>query len=254
LFLHTRLLADYNPCFDELHSEYCSEMPVSLWLLLQPLAFNLIIHPGNTLNQLRFFKGDATLSTREVKEEHEKNPLLLTNDNRAVSSIIRDGMQLHLDLSGEQTGGILALKARHNPMPIDLGKINHYNPEDYFQAIYGDKKLIIEKGEHYLFFTKEYLNIPAHLSSELNTYSHVGLNGPLHFAGFIDNGFAGHLVFEIRSDELSNMILDDNMPISRLVFYRTTLPKKLYGKSIGSTYHSQTGLKVAKYFYPIRYE
>ena len=92
------------------------------------------------------------------------------------------------------------------------------------------------------------LKIPPHLNTELEAHSHIGITGPLHFAGFIDNGFEGDLVFEVRSDELSNMALEHEMPISRLNVFRTELPDKIYGTSIGSNYQGQVGPKPAKYF------
>ncbi len=56
LFFNTRLLADYNSSFDEVHNFTNYNDHLNLWLLLQPLAFNAIINPGLTFNQLRFLQ------------------------------------------------------------------------------------------------------------------------------------------------------------------------------------------------------
>ncbi len=254
IFLHTRMLADYNLCFDEINAQYKTGDELSLWLLVQPHVFNMIIYPGLSLNQIRFFEGqNAQLTSSELEEECKKNPLMYNKGLKklvASEPIITDGLQIHLDLSGENTGGIVGLRARHNPTPIDLKKKEEYEAELFFEPIKSDKNIMIRRGEHYLFSSKEVLKVPPHLNVELKSHSHIGLTGPLHFAGFIDNGFEGDLVFEVRSDELSGMELVDGMPVSKLDVFRTGLPDKLYGWAIGSNYFEQTGPRPAKFFKP----
>lgn len=255
LFLNTRMLADYNPCFDEINSFYKLNTELDIWLLVQPLAFNVIVHPEISLNQLRFFTGHSTqLSPFEVAEEFKKNPLLhIKVDDNLLSAepIITDGLQVHLDLSGKHTEGIVALRARHNPIPVDLKKIGEYEVEDYFEPMLKkDKGIAVGRDQYYLIASKEVLTIPPHLNVELKSHSHIGLTGMLHFAGFIDNGFKGDLVFEIRPDELSDIMLNDGMPISKLDVFRTQVPDKLYGTSIGSHYDGQVGPRPAKFFKP----
>jgi dCTP deaminase len=258
LFLNTRLMSDFNPCFDEVSYPYCVEKDILLWLLVQPLAFNLVAHPGMTFNQLRFFSGlSAKLTPKEVLEEFRRNPLLYTRATNGeltrVSPFITDGLRIHLDISGRNTESIAGLRARRNPEPIDLSKKGVYEAEQFFEPIIvkGDnRQAIIRRGEYYLFASKEILKIPPHLNVELKDHSHVGFVGPLHFAGFVDNGFAGDLVFEIRSDEFESIVIADGMPISVLDVFRTVVPDKLYGPDIGSHYQGQVGPKPAKYFLP----
>lgn len=252
LFLNTRMLTDYNPCFDEINAQYKTGSELNMWLLIQPFAFNMIIYPGLPLNQMRFFKGKTfQLAPAELLKEFKKNPLLYIKSKESLTPanpIITDGLQIHLDLSGENTGGIVGLRARHNPAPIDLRKKYKYEAENFFEPLKCDKKITIKRSEYYLFCSKEFLKIPYHLNVELKSHSHIGITGPLHFAGFIDNGFEGDLVFEVRSDELSSMELIDWMPISKLDVFRTNLPDKTYGRSIGSNYYEQTGPRPSKFF------
>jgi dCTP deaminase len=251
VFLNTRILADYNPCFDEIIWNYMVDRQMDLWALLQPQAFNLVVYPGITVNQLRFFSGeDAKLTPAQLAEEFCRNPLLVPKDDSVSSEpIITDALQIHLDLSGKYTEGIVGLRARHNPYPIDLSKTNTYEAEEFFEpVVLKEKFLQLKQGEYFLFSSKEILKMPLHINSELNSHSHVGFSGPLHFAGFIDNGFNGDLVFEVRSDELTNVALEDNMPISRLDVFRTAVPDKIYGNSIGSNYQQQVGQRPSKHF------
>ncbi len=254
LFLNCRMLADYNPCFDEINAQYKSEAELSLWLLVQPLTFNVVVYPGLTFNQLRFFEGfDAQLSASEILGEFSKNPLLYhrgpAGQLLTVEPFITDGLQIHLDLAGNNPKGIIALRARHNPIPLDLRKLGEYEVENYFEPkLKDDRPMRILKGEHYLFASKEILKFPPHLSGEVKAYSHVGLTGPVHFAGFIDSGFEGDLVFEIRSDEMSGMVLEDGMPASKIDLFRNDVPDKIYGETIGSNYQKQTGPRPSKFF------
>ncbi len=255
LFVHTRLLADYNPCYDEIQGHYRSQELLQLWLLLQPLAFNLLVYPGLTLNQLRFFQGrDAQLSSSQIEEEFENYPLLRKKEGNALlplekPMVTEDGLQIHLDLSGKDTEGIVALRARHNPNPIDVKKSEEYNAEHFFEPVLS-RQMVIRRAEYYLLSSAEVLTIPPHLNVELESHSHIGIHGPLHFAGFVDNGFQGDLVFEVRSDEIADMELCDGMPISKLKVYRTAIPDKLYGEGSGAHYQLQVGPRPAKFFKP----
>lgn len=259
LFLKTRLLADYNACFDEVVPDYCANKRVNLWLLVQPLAFNVVVWPGVTLNQLRFVEGfDCQLSPGELIRELKKNPILYEQNEKGklvkARTPITDGLVIHLNLSGKTTERIVGLRARQNPEAIDLSKESFYQAEDFFEPVKGTKTMHIEKGEYYLLSSAEILKIPDHLNVQLQDYSHVGFNGPLHFAGFIDNGFEGDLVFEIRSDELSRSVeLVDGMPISKADVFRTSMPDKIYGRESEAHYKFQVGPRVSKYFQPFDY-
>ena len=132
---------------------------------------------------------------------------------------------VHVDLQGKHTGGITGLRARHNPTPIDLSKEEEYKAEDFFEPLKGNK-IMINRSEHYLLSSKEFVKVPDHLNMELKSHSHVGFTGPLHLAGYLDNRFFGALVYEVRSDELSNIEIQDGMPISKLDIFRTGMPDK----------------------------
>jgi dCTP deaminase len=259
LFLNTRLMADNNPGYDEITSAYGLEKVMSLWLFVQPLAFNVIVYPGLALNQIRFFSGhDSLLNPSELIRLVKKRPVLYIQDfdgNRIpAETVITDGLTIHLNLSGRTTHDIVGLRARHNPEPIDLSKKAFYEIEDYFEPIVRQDRIFIKRGEYYLLSSKEILDIPEDINTEVRDFSRIGFLGPLHYAGFIDNGFVGALVFEIRSDELSKEVeLVNNMPVSKLDLYRTYRPDKLYGDS-SNNYQYQIGPKPAKYFKSIDYK
>src|SRR3989338_3061004 len=103
LFLDSRLIGDNNQCFNEVKGTQNNE--ISLWLLVQPLAFNVIAYPGLSLNQLRFFSGyEAQLRASELIDEFRKNPLLHKIDKSGsflpADPVVTEGLEIHLDLSG----------------------------------------------------------------------------------------------------------------------------------------------------------
>ena len=261
LFLNTRLLADYNPCFDEINSHYQPTKMLDLWLLVQSLAFDVILYPKLPLNQLRFYHGDGgQLSTAQIKQEWLQNPMLYEESEPGKYQPIQpilgaNGLRLNLNLSGKHSEGIVALKSRANTNPIDLQSKQKYDAEDYFDPIISKNgKIRIDREGHYLAFSANHLVIPVHLGAELKQSSHTGIMGALHFAGYGDNGFRGDLVFEIAPDEREDMELTSEVPISELLFFRThPVPDKVYGEAIGSNYQDQLGPKIPKFLKPFDY-
>ncbi len=253
-----RMLADYSPSFDECHYQHAQGVPLQTWLLVQPTAFNLIVHPGLTLNQLKFSVGkDVSLTQSELMAELSKNPLLQIKGEQgrlrpASPIVIDDGMQISLDLTGEHTSGIVALRARRNPEPIDMSRVKFYDAEDFFEPVeLKDGKIKLHGGERYLLASRGVLTIPAHLNAKLRRHYGTGIRGTWDEAGFIDNGFRGDLVFEGSFNEAGGVTLEarDARPVSCLEFFRVAeTPDKVYGKGIGSNYQGQLGPRVSKHF------
>ncbi|MBI5391604.1 2'-deoxycytidine 5'-triphosphate deaminase [Candidatus Woesearchaeota archaeon] len=260
LFPKNRLFVDYNPCIDEANSVYRPDTPLQSWLLVQPGPINLIAHPGTAFNQVRFFHGvDARLTTAEILALSAEQPLLYTRDADGtltpVQLFFQDGLQIHLDGQGKHTSGIVGLRVRQNPMPIDLhpDKVGTYAAEDFFEPLVqrDHRPLHLEHGEHYLLASKEVMRIPPGFNVELQRYSRVGFSGAVDQAGFIDPGFQADLVFEYTPDEPTGVELRDGMPMSRVDVFRNELPDKVYGEQSGSHYQGQVGPKTAKYFAPL---
>ncbi len=256
-FLNCRMLVDYHTQYDE--ARYRGEKCLDLWLLVQPLAFNVIVKPGLIFNQLRFFKGnDSLLSESETIQENKKNSLLLYyHENCLIPKKIEFGeLTLKLNLEGKNSSGIIALQTRHNPEPIDLSKIKTLQSEDYFEPVTKKNGNFTPiPGKYYLLSSQEVINIPPHLNAELRATHHTGLQGLLHFAGFIDNGFYGDLVLELRSDERTPVELKNGTPISVIDVYRCReKADKIYGKTIGSNYQEQKGPQVSKHLKDFDYK
>ncbi len=260
LFPKARLLCDFNPSFDVVYD--LSGKSLDMWLLIQPLPFDLILWPGLTLNQLRFYHGDARLTDEELREEFRKKPLLYEKCEdgkktrlRLKEGVISDGLRLTLDGIGPATQGVFGLRARKNPDPIDLSKEGFYTAEDYFEPMISGKRDSLKRADHYLLASNEILKVPAHLSAELRKHSGEGLDGRMHDAGFVDPGFFGDMVVEFTPDEETDSPAEHRMPLSSLDFFRTNaVPNKIYGKKIGSNYQGQIGPRISKHFKPFDFE
>ncbi|MCH7568128.1 MAG: 2'-deoxycytidine 5'-triphosphate deaminase [Nanoarchaeota archaeon] len=261
LFPKTRLIADYTPNFDSVNHVEGVNDPLQLWLLFQPTSFNIILYPGDILNQLRFFQGtNASLSQEEIIEEFTKNPLLYkkVGDDELVPTkpvITDDGLQINLDLTGQNTYGIVGLRARDNPKPIEIGKEHELDPEEFFEPVTVKRgKVRFYEGERYLLATAGVMNIPPHLCGELRRHFGLGLRAVWDEAGYFDNGFKGNGVLEATPQEEKDIELDqgDTIPCSALELFRTSeTPDKLYGtKEAKSHYYEQLGPKVSKHFKP----
>lgn len=220
-FLDTRCFAEKNPCSDIIHPRFSGNEHVQLWLLVYPQKFNVIIRPNIAFNQIRFFKGvGAKLTREEIEKEFEKSPFLLSeNGDKYDSFITEDSVITHV-----------CLESRNKRRKLS--------------------RFVIEPGDFLLLFTDEVFNLPPHLNAEMRAYSLTNIRGPLHFAGFFDNGFKGDGVIELASEEKGTFILGHKSPVAEFDFYRTReVPDKIYGDAkSGSNYYSQKGPKVPKYF------
>ncbi len=262
VFIRTRMLGDYNTAFNEIVGGKVAS-PQQLWLLVQPLQFNEIIYPGISFNQLRFFHGSgARLNDAEIVEEWKKNPFVFRRNEddtlAPLEPIVTDGVRIHLDLTGRKTKGVVGLRARNTPVPIDFGKENFYRAEDYFEPLFSKQgKIKIIGPERYLFASKEVLGIPLHLSAELVSHSDLGFVGEVDLAGFVDPWFHGDLVSEVIPDEQSAIEIEDGIPFSTLDICRSKNGKKAgvkYGEGSGAHYQWQFGPRTAKFFKPFDFE
>jgi len=245
---------------------------MKLWLMVKPLAFNVVVYPGMTFNQLRWNTGPgAKLTHEEILQENERNPFLFEPDDegKLVPSemVFTDDPPLHMDTDGVMNHGIIGLRARKNPNPIDLRKGTLLEPkeesdnksehtredpiaEDYFEPVMRGER--IHRDERYITATREHIRVPSHLCMELKQQSRIGMFGTVHDAGFLDNGFEGLLMFELIPGE--DRKLNEKIPLSKLEIFRTTAPSKLYGEKSGSHYHKQGRIKLAKWFTDFKFE
>lgn len=251
LFVSLRLISDYSPLYNEAYNT--ANKKVHFWLLIHPLAFDIVIHPNDTLCQIRVAPdGFEAIQGAKLKNLLDEQPILYNRSDlqKKAPHLVTDSLCININLFNENPSVPVAYKAVRSEIPIDLSRRNFYSIEDFFEPIFSSKEKILKMkyNGYYLIASKELLKVPQDISVELQEHSNIGFEGPFHFAGFIDNGFIGDLVFEIRLDEpYPEFTIFDGMSISKLNIFKTEMPNILYGEN-NNNYKFQTGVRVAKYF------
>lgn len=261
LDMFTRVIIDHGHRFDEITPGYRGKM----YLEVIPRSFPVRVQTGLSLNQLRLIKGDPEIADRMLKTHYNRNPILHTSKGNPLlleEVKLDGGLFIGVDLVGEGKNSIIAYKAKSNSSVIDLSKIKHYDPMDFWEPIHSQKKnrLILEPESFYIMMSKEKICIWPHLLAEMIAYDPSSGELRTHYAGFFDPGFGWHgenaprqgtrAVMEVRPHDVPFMV-EDGQTVCRLKFEAVVEePTRVYGKQIHSNYQSQ-GLTLSKYFKPI---
>lgn len=254
--LRNRLLADRVPRFDSVPNGYHG----SLWLEVIPKSFPVLLHPGDRLNQMRFFHGDARLGTLEHRMSFDKYRLLRDAAGRAIEPtedvVSAGGVTLTVDLSENEIVGWHAQLSSWNV--LDTAKFDH-DPNDFFVPVAKPKsgELILANGAFYILVTKERVVVPPTLAAEMAAYDTTKGEFRSHFAGFFDPGFGWdpddaksgwQAVLEVATHG-HDFVLRDGQPICLMSYERLLMkPDQIYGRDIKSNYVAQSGPKLAKWF------
>lgn len=254
LDIFTRLITDGAVLFD--HVPFGYKGP--LYVEVAPRTFSVVVRAGSRLNQLRLQRGHRSASDTSLRRLHKSVRLV---DTAPGKEDIDGGIAVTVDLAGNPTTGIVGenvgYRARRHTDLIDLGKIDHYDPRDFWQPLHAeaDGTIVLNPGDFYILASKEAVTVPPDHAAEMRPYDTQVGEFRVHYAGFFDPGFGyaacagagSRAVLEIRSFEVP-FVLRDGQLVGRLVYERLTgIPDKLYGPTIGSSYQRQ-GLALAKQF------
>ncbi|MEM9146266.1 MAG: 2'-deoxycytidine 5'-triphosphate deaminase [Pseudomonadota bacterium] len=246
LDLFTRLIGDQQTEFDRLSEGY--EGP--LYAEISPRTFSVLVRPGARLNQLRLRRGTAALSDMDLAALHARDPLV---DQPAL---IDGGLGFSVDLTPQTPDGIVGWRARPHSALIDLDRISHYDPAEFWEPVRAREGwVILDPGAFYILVSREAVAVPPETAAEMVPYMAVAGEFRVHYAGFFDPGF-GHAaaggsgsrgVLEVRCHE-APFALEHGQMVGRLVYERMAAePDLLYGRDIGSNYQGQA-LKLSKHF------
>ncbi len=245
LDLLTRLITDGGTEFDRIAPGY--EGP--LYAEICPRSFSVLVRPGMRLNQIRFRRGQAVLSDDELRALHESVGLV------SGEALISEGLGFSVDLR-PQRGTLVGWRAKPHTGLIDLDRIGHYAPADFWEEVHSrDGRIILDPGAFYILVSRESVHIPPDCAAEMAPYLAMVGEFRVHYAGFFDPGF-GHDaaggsgsrgVLEVRCHE-APFVLEHGQVVGRLVYERMyQVPRTLYGAGIRSNYQGQ-GLKLSKHF------
>lgn len=245
LDLLTRTITDGGTEFDRIPEGYSGP----LYAEICPRSFSVLVRPGMRLNQIRFRRGHAVLSDGDLGALHRASPLV------SGAAVISEGLGFSVDLR-PAAGDLLGYRAKPHAGVIDLDRIGHYPPADFWEEMRSrEGRIILDPGAFYILVSREAVTIPPDFAAEMAPYLAMVGEFRVHYAGFFDPGFgwaeaggAGSRgVLEVRCHE-APFVLEHGQIVGRLVYERMAArPERLYGAGIASNYQGQ-GLKLAKQF------
>ncbi len=245
LDLLTRLITDGGTEFDRIPPGYSGP----LYAEICPRSFSVLVRFGMRLNQIRFRNGHTTLEDEALAALHERDPLV------NGSAVIDNGLGFSVDLKPSQ-GTLVGYRAKPHTSLIDLSRIGHYPPADFWEEVHTQNgQIILDPGAFYILVSREAVTIPPDYAAEMAPFLAMVGEFRVHYAGFFDPGF-GHAeangsgsrgVLEVRCHE-APFVLEHGQSVGRLVYERMSKrPQKLYGADLKSNYQGQ-GLKLSKHF------
>jgi dCTP deaminase len=253
LDIFTRAITDYGRQFEFVPAGYKGK----LYAEIVPRTFSILVREGARLSQLRLSCGDAASTDADlVRLDLDERLVYLGEESEKAS--IANGLRLSVDLGGVNPDDeVIGYRAKKHASLIDLDKINHYEPADFWDTIYRTKNrdLVLDPEDFYILASKEKVRIPPSFAAEMVPYDPSVGEFRIHYAGFFDPGFGYGMddikgtraVLEVRSHEVP-FLLEDGQEVGSLVFERLMCPPdKLYGQGIGSNYQKQ-GLALSKHF------
>ena len=250
LDVFTRLITNNAAEFDRVKSGY--EGP--LYAEISPRAFSILVRKGSRLNQMRFRRGNPSYSDASLRRLQEQVRLV---HSETGGENISGGIAVSVDLGGKDTDGLIGYRAKKHTNVIDIDKVNHYEPFDFWEPVHaqGRKGIILDPDDFHILGSKELVTVPHDHAAEMVAYDTLVGEFRVHYAGFFDPGFGfsadgatgTRAVLEVRSHEVP-FFVEDGQVVGRLIYERLTdQPDRLYGPAIGSSYQTQV-LALSKQF------
>jgi dCTP deaminase len=255
LDVFTRVIADRSDAFDVIPAGYKGK----LWAEVSPRTFDVLVRQGTRLSQIRFRRRTSSQHVHSTSRLGDTELEALHARSRITDEqpIIRQGLNLRVNLKKDNGSNVIAYRAKRYTNFIDMDKVASYQPADYWDAIEPNPEgnLLLSPGEFYILASKEKLHIPNDHAAEMVAIDPIMGEFRVHYAGFFDPGFGmtaddgpgSKAVLEVRTYDIP-FFLEDGQTIGRLEFERLTdKPTADYGASISSNYQGQR-LKLSKHF------
>jgi dCTP deaminase len=250
----TRLITDRTAAFDRVERGYHGP----LYVEIAPRTFSVVVRTGTRLNQLRFRRGTPTVASGELQRLHDEQQIVMALGDE--NKLGEDGMlRVTVDLGGDGGESLIGFRARKHTDRIDVERIGHYDPLDFWEPIHAhrDPRIILDPNDFYILKTRESVGVPPDYAAEMMAYDTTVGEFRVHYAGFFDPGFGwdraaggSRAVLEVRSHEVP-FLLEHGQTVGWLRYEPMAgRPDKLYGRGIGSNYQNQ-GLALAKQFRPL---
>jgi len=251
--VHVRLLTDDGSVFDNVPQGYSGK----LWLEVYLRSFDVVVHEGDSLNQLRIFdSGLETLGNSELKCLHRDSGLLFGKsqkgkpyhkiENKKFEGLLeRNTLGISLDLDREIPGFV----ARTSTPPVDLSRRDLPASEYFERAHKVEEGVIIGDDSFHVLSSLEVTNVPEGFCAEMAEIDTSSGEFRAHYAGFFDPAFKAQATLELRNFG-GPLLLRHEQRIANIDFFRMKQqPEKPYGHGDKkSSYQGQEGPTLAKFF------
>jgi dCTP deaminase len=263
LDVFARVITDQGIEFDRIRDGYRGP----LYVELSPRAFSIVVRTGSRLVQLRVRRGSPLFRDTALRRLNAETPLVEDPSGKSGSTeigaqIIRNGVAFTVDVSGEASeSGVVGYKARRHTDVIDVDRIDHYDPREFWEAVYphrgprGPEGVVLDPNDFYILASREAVVVPPDHAAEMIPYDAFVGEFRVHYAGFFDPGFGSveaegsgsRGVLEVRSHEVP-FLIEHGQVVGRLIYEPLIArPDRLYGGAIGSSYQRQR-LALSKHF------
>jgi dCTP deaminase len=262
LDVFARVITDQGIEFDRIRDGYKGP----LYVELSPRAFSILVRTGSRLVQLRVRRGSPLFRDTALRRLHAETPLVeaptgAAPDAEFAAQVIRNGLAFTVDVSGDAANGLVGYKARRHTDVIDVDRIDHYDPRDFWEPVYphrgprGPDGVVLDPHDFYILASREAVVVPPDHAAEMIPYDAFVGEFRVHYAGFFDPGFGSaeadgsgsRGVLEVRSHEVP-FLIEHGQIVGRLIYEPLIArPDRLYGGAIGSSYQRQ-GLALSKHF------
>jgi dCTP deaminase len=252
LDIFTRLITDHGVEFDRVPAGYSGK----LYAEVVSRTFTVGVRAGMRLSQLRFVQGKPVSGDRTIRELDHEETLVYMDEDIPGKALLHRGLRITVNLEGEK-GEVIAYKARGNAPVIELDRINHYAPDEFWESLYQNagKDLILHEGDFYILASRERVRVPPDFAAEMVPFDPSDGEFRIHYAGFFDPGFGygssdikgTRAVLEVRAHEVP-FLIEHGQLVGRLNYMPLlSRPDKIYGVQIGSSYQQQA-LALSKQF------
>jgi dCTP deaminase len=268
LDVFARVITDQGIEFDRVREGYKGP----LYAEVSPLAFSVLVRTGSRLVQLRIRRGSPLFRDTALRRLHAETPLVEAPDEAggegAAGGVeIRNGLPFTVDVlgtvdvSGDPSTGLVGYKARRHTDVIDVDKIDHYDPREFWEPVYphhggrGPHGVVLDPNDFYILASREAVVVPPDHAAEMLPYDAFAGEFRVHYAGFFDPGFGSveaegsgsRAVLEVRAREVP-FLIEHGQVVGRMLYEKLIArPDRLYGGAIGSSYQRQ-GLALSKHF------
>jgi dCTP deaminase len=248
----TRLITDEATAFDRIAPGHKG----TLYLEVAPLTFSIVVRKGSRLNQVRFSRGRRVMAPiAKIEQTYEEGGIVKVEGERLP---LRQGLvPVTVDLHGSGPGSVIGYKAKHGTNMIDVDRVNHYDPREYWEKITSNGgRLYLDPNSFYILATREEVGVPPRMTAEMIPFDPNSGEFRIHYAGFFDPGFGwrdgraggSRAVLEVRAHGVP-FILEHGQHVGWLRYSEILggKPDRLYGDGVFSNYQGQ-GVALAKHF------